>query len=375
MDDALLARLRRVDPRTDRLALSLRDVDKREAARIADRGKLVFHVIGCSGDPDVPPPQNAVEAAMAVQLALPGEGASFLYHLGDIAYKLVTEAGDDQPKMDWGKLYKNEFYKAYEAYARPIFAISGNHDGKYKADSKGGLNFSKSGIWHFLSNFCDDKPRKADRNPDAPQDSRRRTMTQPYPFWLLDTPAAVIMGLYTNVLNGGALDLPDEGSDPVQYRWLISRLAELKSRRTRRDRAVRLALHYPPFSGTPDFLQRGDPQSPHTPGPKPARWLWQTLLAAFEESGVWPDAVLSAHAHLYPRIIYRRADRRQIPFVVIGTEVTRRSRGFSGPATGPAPCPSRRCRSMSSCRGAGHCPLGTRRKSSSTTTRTSASCD
>lgn len=328
-DDALLSRLRRIDPRYDPLTLDLADIDAGESARIAATGRMAFHLLGCSGDPADPKPQDAVAQAMAAQMGLP-EPPSFLYHLGDIAYK-DHDAAPGTPSPDWDALYKEEFYRAYGSYPREIFAVPGNHDGKYK-EHQGAVDLARSGMWHFLSNFCDGVRRKATKNPDAPNDVSRATMTQPYPFWVLETPAACLIGLHTNICNGGSLDAPDAppGSPgAVQYDWLVTRLTAIKA--SRGARAVLLLLHYPPLSAAADFPQRGDPQSPRTPKARPQRWLWDVLHQAFRDGGLWPDAVFSAHAHLYQRLTYVQGegglDERQIPFLIIGS-------GGHGPVEG-----------------------------------------
>jgi hypothetical protein len=42
------------------------------------------------------------------------------------------------------------------------------------------------------------------------------------------------------------------------------------------------------------------------------------LQRAFRDSGQYPDAVLSAHAHHYQRLTYTHADGRQIPYLIAG---------------------------------------------------------
>jgi hypothetical protein len=42
------------------------------------------------------------------------------------------------------------------------------------------------------------------------------------------------------------------------------------------------------------------------------------LQRAFQASGQFPHAVLSAHAHLYQRLTYTCADGRQIPYLIAG---------------------------------------------------------
>ena len=353
----LVRKLRLLDPsaaadhlRDDPFTLSLADVDMDEHERVHKQRKLVFHAMGCSGDPQHPAPQDAIATAMAEQLKQ-NDPPSFLYHLGDIAYKLEEEdenhkdecadpvtadehggGGQGAVELDQPQLYDREFYAAYRGYDRRIFAVPGNHDGKYKLDKDSGkLKLKQSSMWHFLVNFC---APTAQASPDDSQSSGRPTMVQPYPYWLLDTPVAYIIGLYANVSNGGNLDDPasQNPSDGPQFRWLVNRLKMVKHRNEHRKtngllpKAVLLAMHYPPYSGAPNFLYRGDPRlskSKNT-GDKIVKYanakpLGTVLQQAFQESGQRPDAVFSAHAHLYQRLTYTYEDRSQVPYLIVGS--------------------------------------------------------
>jgi len=331
-DDDLISRIRQIDPARHSLVLSLKGIDAKEYDRIVRANRMTFHSVGCTGDPAFQAPQDAVADAMTAQLGLP-DASSFLYHLGDIAYKHTDEelVEDSEGALRGGKmmesLYANELYAAYRSYNRPVFAIPGNHDGKYKASDEGGATeLKKSPMWHFLKNFCAAEAVTYPANPDGVGDPSRSTQTQPYPFWVLDTPVAYIVGLYTNVCNGGALDDPATASDPtgehaVQYQWLVDRLRDIKG--IRNGRALIVATHYPPYSGCANFNRRGAPQSPTTPGPHAKQTLAAVLQSAFAEAGEWPDLILSAHAHLYQRILYTLPSTggsvREIPCVIAGS--------------------------------------------------------
>lgn len=307
-----------------RFTLRLRAVNPREHQRIKRAGRLTFHLTGCAGAFTDHAPQHAVAHAMAAQARDPALGAnasgsasgparkaSFLYHLGDIVYKDDNKAdqqGDDQRTM-----YNDQFYRPYTTYPRRVFAIAGNHDGKLTADPQ------TCAIEHFLANFC---AHAARRSPDNTTD-RRPAMIQPYPYWRLTTPLAYLIGVYTNIANGGLLDDPAHLSERPQYAWLVAQLQDTRRRNARAaqrhlpQKAILLALHYPPYSGTTNFTQRGDP----TLGPSNASHaqpLAQVLRQAFAESGQRPDAVFSAHAHLYQRLTYRYADGWEIPYLVVG---------------------------------------------------------
>ena len=300
------------EPPAGALLLRLKDVDPDESAAVKRRGVLTFHMTGCTGHFGRPVPQAKVAEAMARQIAEPhcfggtkhAVAPSLFYHLGDIVYK--DEDKTDEERADQQKLYNEHFYSPYSGYGRSIFAIAGNHDGK---DSK---LPEKSAIRHFLRNFCDSA-----RNPSPDdQSSGRLTMIEPYPYWLLKTPLAYIVGLYTNDINAGQLDDP-AGEQRPQYDWLVQTLRTIRKRTD--NRAVFLAVHYPPFSAAANFLQRGDPNLSPTRWRRKLRPLGMILEDAFQQSGQYPDAVFSAHAHLYQRITYTQAGGRQIPYLIVGS--------------------------------------------------------
>jgi hypothetical protein len=145
-------------------------------------------------------------------------------------------------------------------------------------------------------------------------------MVQPYPYWLLETPVAYVIGLFTNDLNGGQLDDPMH-KDAPQYKWLVQTLLDIKSAND--DKAVLLALHYPPYSGAADFSQRGDPNLGPTPRRNPPAGILQplgiVLQHAFQQTGLFPHLVLSAHAHHYQRITYTLAGGHEIPYLIAGS--------------------------------------------------------
>ena len=278
---------------------------------------MTFHAVGCTGDFKEHRPGLLVANAMAAQISEPhGSGgnpaaveASFLLHLGDVVYKDEDPSdpeGKDQPMM-----YNSQFYAQFVNYGREIFAIAGNHDGKTSIHSK------KSAILHFLQNFCDSKRQRSPDNQTA--NSKRLTMIQPYPYWLLETAVCYFVCLYTNDVNGGQLDDPMGTNDP-QFQWLIETLKGIKAAAD--GKVVFLVLHYPPYSGAANFAERGDPNLGPTPRrPPPAGVLLplgNILQQAFHESGQYPDVVLSAHVHSYQRVTYTYGSGWQIPYLIAG---------------------------------------------------------
>ncbi len=308
-------------PPPESCSLKLKDVDKKGSKAIRDRGVMTFHTVGCTGCHADQRATTQVAEAMAAQVAQPQRfggsaaavPAAFLYHLGDVVYKKDKDTvGEQSPlpppdkRHDFSQLYDAQFYAAY---GPPIFAVAGNHDGKDR-DPDGPAR--KSAIHHFLKNFCG----LQDGDPPDNRSSGRPAMTQPYPYWLLETPLAYFVGLYTNVSNAGQLDDP-EGDGRPQYDWLVRTLKEV--REAADGKAVVLALHYPPYSAAANFPQRGDPNlAPSAPAGKTLEPLGMLLQRAFRASETYPDAVLSAHAHHYQRLTYTHADGRQIPYLVVG---------------------------------------------------------
>ncbi len=308
------------------LSLKLKEVSQLASQAIKSAGVMTFHAVGCSGCRDDQTATSKVADAMAVQVddphrfggATTAVAASFLYHLGDVVYKKDKENAEEEPddsaeesagdRTDFADFYDTQFYQPYQNYKPPIFALAGNHDGKDKPGDK----LRKSAIHRFLKNFCG-------LNDDSPSDNKssdRPPMKQPYPYWLLETPLAYFIGLYTNVANAGQLDDP-AGDDHPQFDWLVQTLKAIKT--SADGRAVLLALHYPPYSAATNFLERGNPNTgPSAPAGKTLEPLGMQLQQAFQISGQFPDAVLSAHAHLYQRLTYTYADGRQVPYLIAG---------------------------------------------------------
>lgn len=77
----------------------------------------------------------------------------------------------------------------------------------------------------FMRNFCQKKPIKM---PES-HDSNRTAMTQPNVYWTLLTPLVNIVGLYSNVPEGGVVKQP-------QIDWFQNELATL-------DRTSRSSSH------------------------------------------------------------------------------------------------------------------------------------
>src|SRR5271165_2109206 len=305
-------------PPADQRPLYLSAVDPEENEKILSSGKMSFGMVGCSGDPKNGANTKAVGVAVANDTDL-----SFFYHLGDMIYTLSgsdTE-GEGPVKAYTQSLWDDQLFGPYAKFPRKIFAIAGNHDGKYKEKI--------AALSDFFRFFCADKVQP----PTGAK--HRRQMTQPYIYWRLDTPYAYFIGLYSNIANGGILDKPSDFTvanftDGPQYRWLVKQLQDVAAANKtagKHRKAVLLTVHYPPYSGGTNFNVRGDPSKggPAAKGKHPAQpnnynvpYLSVALQQAFKDSGQRPDAIFSAHAHLFERVSYAFADKSEMPCLIAG---------------------------------------------------------
>jgi hypothetical protein len=291
-------------PRVKPPRLNLSDVlDDTLIAAINKAKRITFHAAGDTGAAKTVGPQTEESVAdmMAADIARARDGGpAFFFHLGDVVYYFGE-----------GKYYYDQFYEPFRAYDRPIFAIPGNHDGMvFGATSTHPANRT---LESFLRNFCAPAPG---RSPDAAT-LVRSAMTQPGVYFTLDAPFVSIIGLYRNVLEGPGVISSQNGHYPVsdeQLGFLTAELSRLKSDREAGRRAVIVAIHHPPLSV--DTKHGGSTGAS------------QDIDACCKKAGLWPDAVLSGHAHLYQRFA-RRVGGREVPYVVAG------SGGFA--ATAPRP--------------------------------------
>jgi hypothetical protein len=222
---------------------------------------LVFHTLGDSGGVNTTTYQQNVATYMELDFDPQNANRtnpSFFYHLGDVVYY------DGEIKN-----YYWEFYEPYLHYPAPIFAIPGNHDGDIDPNDQ--FNKPSDSLKGFARNFCGQAAIHLPEADDAP----RLAMTQPNVFWTLNTPLATIIGLYSNVPEGGRL-----GQD--QINWFEQELAAAP-----KDRALILAVHHPLYSAYG-----------HHPGSQP---LISTIEAATKAAHRIPNLILTAHVHDYQR--------------------------------------------------------------------------
>jgi hypothetical protein len=278
-------------------------------AAIAEAGKLVFHSVGDTGGVMRTEPQLAVADAMCADLASTSYGSNppaFFYHLGDVVYFFGQQT-----------YYPEQFYEPYRNYDAPIFAIPGNHDGVMYTGESAPYSLSA-----FVANFCAATP-----GPGVPGFSRS-TMIQPGVYFTLTAPFVRIIGLYSNTGESvGVLESSKIGTAQVEFlqTQLAAALAARNADTTGANpEALILAVHHPPFTGSSEHL--------------PSAGMLKEIDQCCQTAGIWPDLVLSGHAHMYER--YTRtmaADGRQIAYVVAGNGGYYDLPGLKTDASGSAP--------------------------------------
>ena len=266
--------------------------------QIQSAGKIVLHSIGDTGGIKEPSHQFAVADAMAKDIDeadFASGRPAFCYHLGDVVYYFGQE-----------RFYFDQFYDAYRDYDGPIFAIPGNHDGEMFPNEQ--AQFS---LQAFYNNFCSKTPA----TDPAAKGFSRTTMTQPGVYFTLNAPFAKIIGLYSNTGETTGV-ISDATVGTAQVDFLLAQLQEAATQRAQKNSApfaLILAVHHPPFTLSKE----------HFPSPD----MLAQIDAACQQAKIWPDIVLSGHAHLYERYTRTLASQYtqlpsvksfQIPYVVAG---------------------------------------------------------
>ena len=254
---------------------------------IQNAGAIKLHVIGDSGRAggDITPQEQVADAMTGdYDPAAGGKNPALLIHLGDVIY------GHSK-----AQLYRDEFYRPYMKYPGKIIAIPGNHDGETFAGT------DPVSLKEFLANFC--APTATVPNIAAGVRIFRETMTQPGVYWMLSTPFANVIGLYSNIAEGPGNLLGANGDDR-QIKWLTATLAGLKQ--SGDHKALVIATHHPPYSS-----------GGHSPSKDMLAQIDKVCIA----TGVVPHALLAGHSHNYQR--YTRTTRIgaaqvEIPYIVAG---------------------------------------------------------
>lgn len=241
------------------------------AAHLQTAKKMVFHVLGDSGGVQDGEFQNHVAEQMIAQLSGGPATPQFCYHVGDVVYFTGLNAD-----------YYAQFYEPYAHYTPPILSIPGNHDGEVDDPT---LQTSLDG---WVEYFMQPHPDVDPISKDAP----RVGLNLPNPYWTLVTPLATIIGMYTNVPEGGSID-------SVQQQWVTNEFATAPT-----DRALILALHHPIYSF--DVYHSGSAR------------MADVLENAIRDTGRVPNLVLSGHVHDYQRIEQIISNSAPTPFIVCG---------------------------------------------------------
>ena len=249
--------------------------------RIVANGQIVFHATGDTGSTRGPESQNLVADKMVSDFSDDDkEKPFFFFHLGDVIYSF----GEAQ-------YYYDQFYEPYRDYPAPIVAIAGNHDGMVAP----GTNATT--LAAFLENFC---ATEFELTPEAGGLSRTAQI-QPGVFFTFEVPPFVrILALYSNTLEDPGV-IADDAVGDSQLTYLRMALERVKSEGFKG--ALIVAHHHPAY----------------TVGSKHG-WSEQMLSqidAVCDDTGVWPHAVLSGHAHNYQRFT-RLHGETQIPYIVAG---------------------------------------------------------
>ncbi len=252
---------------------------------ITDSDPITFVVFGDTGGIMDPHPQMRVAAAIAAR-----PKPAFIYHVGDWVYFY----GD-------ANQYVPQFYEPYGHLLAPFIGIPGNHDGDPDPTI---TDPSQTGIATFMANFCTPAPI---RPPvDLQGEFGRDTETQPWCDWTLDLGEVTIIGLYSNVPEGGYFE-------QSQTDWLI---AELKAADPSKPLVV--AFHHPVYSVD---AHHGGSQT-----------MGAALDAAIAAANRAPELVLNGHVHDYQRFT-RAAFGKTITYTVTGNGGYHNLHPFASDAT------------------------------------------
>ena len=240
--------------------------------------KFSFQMVGDTGGIRYPEGQQKIAQQMCRQITESdgGDIPAFLYHLGDVVYHFGE-----------AEQYERQFFKPYQIYSKPIFAIAGNHDSDINTDNPAPYHSLDA----FKAVFCDIESRTI----SFAEDSQRKSMVQPNIYWTLQTPLANIIGLHSNVPKYGFIG--DE-----QRKWFIEELKTAANERP--DKAIIVTIHHAPYSAD---VNHGSSLAMIT-----------FLEDAFAQSGVRPDIIFSGHVHNYQRFHKTYNDGKILPFIVCG---------------------------------------------------------
>jgi hypothetical protein len=270
--------------------LTLEDVFGGDAAaikKITAQGQIVFHSGGDCGSTSSPENQNLVTDKLVAdfQENIAKEVPQFCLLLGDIVYSF----GESQ-------YYYDQFYEPYRNYPAPILAVAGNHDGMVSPESH------VASLDAYLRNFCN---TDFVITPEAGGLSRTAQI-QPGVFFTLEAPFVRVLAIYSNTLEDpGVISDPNTGDSQLKY----LRAALMRIKKEKFKGAVLIVNHHPPFTGSGSGTAGRHGGSPD---------MLAQIDKICSDTGVWPHAFLSGHAHNYQRFTRTRSDGTEIPYIVCG---------------------------------------------------------
>ena len=313
-------------------------------------GSITFHMIGDSGATTQTAFASEIKVADAVTNDFHTSSAanrpSFLYHLGDLVYNFGES-----------NYYYDQFYEPYRNYPAPILAIPGNHDSFILPGTAQG----DEPLTTFTRNFCG---TSLVVTPEAGS-LHRTCMMQPGIYFALDAPFVRILGLFSNALedpgvisseSGTALSATKgkakkgkgttgKGKKGATAKWpavpdyqlafLTAQLEQIKS--TNYQGAVILAVHHPPFIYSPEGGGSGGGKHYGSP------IMLSDIDGICKQTGVYPHAVISGHAHNYQRFTRNltfNGEKYSVPFLICGdsghnvTKLSSSSFGTKNPEPG-----------------------------------------
>lgn len=267
---------------------------------------IAFQMIGDSGATTQAKYASELKVADAVtndfHTSTAANRPAFLFHLGDLIYNFGESA-----------YYYDQFYEPYRNYPAPILAIPGNHDSFILPGTAAG----DEPLTTFTRNFCGTSVVVTKEAGSL----HRTCMTQPGVYFALDAPYVRILGLFSNALEdpGVISSETTQGKSKwpavpdYQLEFLTAQLQQIKS--SNYQGAVIIAVHHPPFTYAPQNGSSGG--GTHYGSPV----MLSQIDAICQQTGVYPHAIISGHAHNYQR--YTRTlkfagTNYSVPFIICG---------------------------------------------------------
>jgi Calcineurin-like phosphoesterase len=267
---------------------------------------ITFHMIGDSGASAQSKYASELKVADAVTNDFHTSAAatrpSFLYHLGDVVYNFGESL-----------YYYDQFYEPFRNYPAPILAIPGNHDSFILP----GTATADDPLTIFSRNFCGTSIVVTKEAGSL----HRTCMTQPGVYFALDAPFVRIVGLFSNALEDPGVISSETTKGKAkwptvpdyQLDFLTAQLQQIRS--SNYQGAVILAVHHPPFTYSP--ASGGSGGGRHYGSPI----MLSQIDAICKQTGVYPHAIISGHAHNYQRftraLTFAGKDY-SVPFIICG---------------------------------------------------------